>query len=264
MELSRGLGLGSWASQEGWVLGLGVRPQDPCWGPSFIHDAVRTHGDAYHSVDTGTHGDANTRLDLFLGGSAGWGVRTERTERTERTKRTDAAEPSSKANVRTFPSLSTLSLDLCAHFLASPPRQGRSILCALSAERRVGSKSAHIFRMPGGDLQHPAKCAHKSREQVEREGNVRTFALVQRCDGATVRRCETRKRCWRTDRAALCRLGGGEVRCLLYSACRRQASRFCFRQQRSVSRLRAASVGTQKLDCTQKLIRSNLRPRTSG
>ena len=30
MELSGGLGLGSWASQGGWVLGLGVRPQDPC------------------------------------------------------------------------------------------------------------------------------------------------------------------------------------------------------------------------------------------
>ena len=83
------------------------------------------------------------------------------------------AEP---ANVRTFPSLSTRSLDLCAHFLASPPRQGRSI-CAHFSGRAVGLKSAHIFDARGEISQRLPQNVRTNQESgLEREGNVRTFA----------------------------------------------------------------------------------------
>ena len=121
--------------------------------------------------------------------------------------------------------LAPLNRRMCAHF---PPSQPALLICAhISWPRhlaKAGPFCAHFrpsaasvrkvrtfFGCRGEIYSTPAKCAHKSREQVEREGNVRTFALVQRCDGATVRRCETRKRCWRTEQRSAGWTKGGRA-----------------------------------------------------
>ena len=106
------------------------------------------------------------------------------------------AEP---ANVRTFPS-SQPALLICAHISWPRHLAKAGPFCAHFRPSAASVRKVRTFFGCRGEIYStPAKCAHKSREQVEREGNVRTFALVQRCDGATVRRCETRKRCWRTE-----------------------------------------------------------------
>jgi hypothetical protein len=108
------------------------------------------------------------------------------------------AEP---ANVRTFPSLSARSLDMCAHFLPRHLAKAGPFVRTFGRVRKVRT----FFGCVRGDLQHPAKCAHKSRDGRLRGREMCAHspwfsgATVQQCDGAT------RKRPWRTEqRSAGC------------------------------------------------------------
>ena len=102
------------------------------------------------------------------------------------------AEP---ANVRTFPSLSARSLDMCAHFLPRHLAKAGPFVRTFGRVRKVRT----FFGCVRGDLQHPAKCAHKSRDGRLRGREMCAHspwfsgATVQQCDGAT------RKRPWRTE-----------------------------------------------------------------
>ena len=111
------------------------------------------------------------------------------------------AEP---ANVRTFPSLSARSLDMCAHLLPRHLAKAGPFVRTFGRVRKVRT----FFGCVRGDLQHPAKCAHKSRDGRLRGREMCAHspwfsgATVQQCDGAT------RKRPWRTEqRSAGCPTG---------------------------------------------------------
>ena len=81
------------------------------------------------------------------------------------------------------------SLDLCAHFAGccKSPRTHPKNVRTFRTRPKVRTNGPALARWRG------KKCAHISRERAEREGNVRTFAPVQRwkrCDSATVRQCD--------------------------------------------------------------------------
>ena len=71
-----------------------------------------------------------------------------------------------------FPPSQPASLDLCAHFAGccKSPRTHPKMCALFETRPKVRTNGPALARWRG------KKCAHKSRERAEREGNVRTFA----------------------------------------------------------------------------------------